>query len=117
MKCNAQQYVGKVEAQGADKRVNKHLNDVRRPDGLAIDRHFDKPDHDFNHDQQRLTSKNQPAKSSLTSHLVEWRVAYKQQVVLTLGSAPDNRHSFHLHVSIQSDCTYKMVYFIMCTVA
>ena len=50
MKCNAQQYVGKVETQGANKRVNKHRNDVRRLDGLAIDRHFDKPDHEFNRD-------------------------------------------------------------------
>ena len=50
MKCNARQYVGKVETQGANRRVNKHRNDVRRPDGLAIDRHFDQPDHDFNRD-------------------------------------------------------------------
>ena len=50
MKCNAEQYVGKVETQGANKRVNKHRNDVGRPDGLAIDRHFDQQDHDFNRD-------------------------------------------------------------------
>ena len=30
--------------------MNKHRNDVKRPDSIAIDRHFDQPDHDFNRD-------------------------------------------------------------------
>ena len=64
--------------------------------------------------QQRLISVNQLAKSSLTFFLVEWRVAYKHQVVLTLGSAPDNRHSFHLHVSIRSECPYEKWPILLC---
>ena len=50
MKCNKEQYVGKVEAQGTNKRVNKHRNDVNRPDGLSIDQHFADGEHDFNRD-------------------------------------------------------------------
>ena len=50
MKCNKDQYVGKVEKQGTNKRVNKHRNDVHRADALAIDRHFAASDHDFNRD-------------------------------------------------------------------
>ena len=50
MKCNKEQYVGKVEKQGTNKRVNKHRNDVHRPDALAIDRHFTDGNHDFNRD-------------------------------------------------------------------
>ena len=65
MKCNAEQYVGKVETQGANKRVNKHRNDVGRPDGLAIDRHFDQQDHDFNRDF-RLILIEEISKQNLT---------------------------------------------------
>ena len=50
MKCNREQYVGKVEKQGTNKRVNKHRNDVHRADSLGIDRHFAANDHDFNRD-------------------------------------------------------------------
>ena len=50
LKCNDRQYVGKVETQGANKRVNKHRNDVNRPDSISIDRHFQEPGHDFNRD-------------------------------------------------------------------
>ena len=50
LKCNERQYVGKVESQGANKRVNKHRNDVNREDSIAIDRHFQEPGHDFNRD-------------------------------------------------------------------
>ena len=50
IKCNQHQYVGKVEKQQMNKRVNKHRNDVKRPDGISIDKHFDDPEHDFNRD-------------------------------------------------------------------
>ena len=50
LKCNQQQYVGKVEKQKMNKRVNKHRNDVRRPDAITIDKHFNNPEHDFNRD-------------------------------------------------------------------
>ena len=45
MKCNEHQYVGKVESQGMNKRVNKHRNDVTRPDGISRDKHFNQPGH------------------------------------------------------------------------
>ena len=50
LKCNKEQYVGKVEVQGTNRRVNKHRNDVKKSYSIAIDRHFDQPDHDFNRD-------------------------------------------------------------------
>ena len=50
IKCNEEQYVGKLESQGTNRRVNKHRNDVGRPDSIAIDRHFAQPGHDFNKD-------------------------------------------------------------------
>ena len=50
LKCNTKQYVGKVESQGTNKRVNKHRNDVHRPDAIAVDKHFCQPGHDFNRD-------------------------------------------------------------------
>ena len=50
LKCNQEQYVGKVEVQGTNRRVNKHRNDVKKSDSIAIDRHFDQPDHNFNRD-------------------------------------------------------------------
>ena len=50
LKCNQHQYVGKVEKQQMNKRVNKHRNDVKRPDGISIDKHFNDPEHDFNRD-------------------------------------------------------------------
>ena len=50
IKCNKKQYVGKVEAQGANKRINKHRNDAKRSDSIGIDKHFLEPGHDFNRD-------------------------------------------------------------------
>ena len=50
MKCNKEQYVGKVEVQGTNKRVNKHRNDVHRADFLSIDHHFADNEHDFSRD-------------------------------------------------------------------
>ena len=50
IKCNKGQYVGKVESQGASRRINKHRNDAKRQDSIGIDRHFMEPGHDFNRD-------------------------------------------------------------------
>ena len=63
LKCNEEQYVGKVEAQGTNRRVNKHRNDVARPDAISIDRHFNQPGHCFNRDFriiviEEITNKN-----------------------------------------------------------
>ena len=63
LKCNRKQYVGKVEAQGTNKRVNKHRNDVKRPDAIEVDKHFNQEGHDFNRDFriiviEEITKKN-----------------------------------------------------------
>ena len=50
IKCNHRQYVGKVEKQGTNKRINKHRNDSKRNDSIAIDAHFREPGHDFDRD-------------------------------------------------------------------
>ena len=65
LKCNKKQYVGKVEDQGTNKRVNKHRNDVRRPDAIAIDKHFNQEGHDFNRDF-RLIVIEEVTKKNLT---------------------------------------------------
>jgi hypothetical protein len=50
IKCNHKQYVGKVEKQGTNKRINKHRNDSKRDDSIAIDAHFREAGHIFNRD-------------------------------------------------------------------
>ena len=45
--------------------MNKHRNDVRKPDSIAIDRHFDQPDHDFNRDFRIIVIK-EVSKRNLT---------------------------------------------------
>jgi hypothetical protein len=68
-KCNNKQYVGKLEEQGANKRINKHRNDVKRADGISIDRHFDQPDHDFDRDFQMIVIE-QITKKNLTKEQI-----------------------------------------------
>ena len=41
------QYVGKLEAQQANRRINKHQNDSKREESIAIDQHFRSPGHSF----------------------------------------------------------------------
>ena len=41
------QYVGKLEAQQANRRINKHRNDSKREESIAIDQHFRSPGHSF----------------------------------------------------------------------
>ena len=57
--------MGKVEVQGTNKRVNKHRNDVHRPDAIAIDKHFSEPGHDFNRDF-RIIAIEEVTKKNLT---------------------------------------------------
>ena len=49
-KCNQKQYVGKVEAQKAHRRINKHRNDAKKENSISIDKHFRKENHDFDRD-------------------------------------------------------------------
>ena len=62
-KCNAEQYVGKVESQKAHRRINKHRNDVKRENSIKIDQHFRAEDHNFDRDFriiiiEEITNKN-----------------------------------------------------------
>ena len=41
------QYVGKLEAQQANRRINKHRNDAKKEDAISIDQHFRTPEHSF----------------------------------------------------------------------
>ena len=49
LKCPFNQYVGKSEPP-AHKRFNTHRSDVNSPKGLAFDKHFTLPGHNFDHD-------------------------------------------------------------------
>ena len=46
-KCNDRQYIGKVEAQKAHKRLNKHRNDSKKVGTISIDQHFREENHSF----------------------------------------------------------------------
>ena len=46
-KCNDKPYVGKVEGQGMNKRLNKHRNDAKSHNSIPVDRHFLEPGHNF----------------------------------------------------------------------
>ena len=49
-KCNTKQYVGKVESQAINGRINKHRNDAKKTDSIGIDKHFLEPGHVFDRD-------------------------------------------------------------------
>ena len=49
-KCQSEQYVGKLESQQCNRRINKHRNDVKRPDSIKIDQHFRSAGHSFDRD-------------------------------------------------------------------
>ena len=47
-RCNDEkQYVGKLETQQANRRINKHRNDAKRENSIKIDQHFRSPGHTF----------------------------------------------------------------------
>ena len=47
---NERQYVGKVEAQKAHRRINKHRNDAKKDNSISIDQHFREENHNFDRD-------------------------------------------------------------------
>ena len=49
-RCNQKQYVGKVEAQKAHRRINKHRNDAKKENSISIDQHFREENHNFDRD-------------------------------------------------------------------
>ena len=47
-KCRiGNQYVGKLEAQQANRRIKKHQDDAKREDSISIDQHFRTRGHSF----------------------------------------------------------------------
>ena len=44
---DGKQYVGKLESQQANRRINKHRNDAKRDDSIKIDQHFRSLNHIF----------------------------------------------------------------------
>ena len=55
MKCNKKQYVGKVETQGTNRRINKHRNDAKKGDSIPVDKHFLEPGHSFDRGFKLIT--------------------------------------------------------------
>ena len=47
-RCNDEkQYVGKLETQQANRRINKHRNNAKKDNSIKIDQHFRSPGHTF----------------------------------------------------------------------
>ena len=86
LKCNEEQYVGKVETQGTNRRVNKHRNDVNRPDSIAIDRHFNQPGHDFNRDFRIIVIEEVTKKNMTKDQMRELLLRREDFWILKLGT-------------------------------
>ena len=86
LKCNEEQYVGKVETQGANKRVNKDQNDVSRPDLLAINCHFNEPGHDFNRYFRIIVIEEITKKNLKTDQMRELLLRREDFWILKLGT-------------------------------
>ena len=44
---DGKQYIGKLESQQANRRINKHRNDAKRENSIKIDQHFRSENHSF----------------------------------------------------------------------
>ena len=44
---DSKQYVGKLEAQQANRRINKHRNDTKKERSIKVDQHFRSENHSF----------------------------------------------------------------------
>ena len=66
LKCPYQQYVGKSEPP-AHMRFNTHRHDVKSPKGLAFDKHFNEPGHDYNHHARFILIEQVKQHHSLTA--------------------------------------------------
>ena len=106
MKCNQHQYVGKVEKQGMNKRVNKHRNDVTRPDGISIDKHFNEPGHDFNRDF-RVVIIEEVTKKGLTSEKIRNLLLHREDFwIRKLGTLHPEGFNDKLNFPAESDQIY-----------
>ena len=86
LKCPKHQYVGKSEPP-AHLRFNTHRHDVNSPTGLAFDRHFDQPGHNFDHDARFILIEqvtNRALSKEETRKLLEQREDFWMQRLQTL---------------------------------
>ena len=87
LKCPKHQYVGKSEPP-AHLRFNTHRHDVNSPTGLAFDRHFDQPGHNFDHDARFILIEqitNRTLSKEETRKLLEQREDFWMQRLQTLA--------------------------------
>ena len=86
LKCPYNQYVGKSEPP-ANLRFNTHRHDVTSATGLAFDRHFDQPGHNFDHDARFILIEqitNHALSKADTRKILESREDYWMQKLRTL---------------------------------
>ena len=86
-KCttNVRQYVRKLETQQANRRINKHRNDVNRPDAIAIDKHFREAGHSF--DDFRMIVIEEIGDKNMTKEQVRQTLLRREDFwVKTLGT-------------------------------
>ena len=111
LKCPYHQYVGKSEPP-AHMRFNTHRHDVKSPKGLAFDKHFNEPGHDFDHYAWFILIEQVKQHHSLTAaenrRILEdredfWMVKLKTltpwaiMIDLTLRNAPESTLSAASH--------------------
>ena len=74
-RCNAKQYVGKVESQKAHRRINKHWNDAKKDGSIGIDQHFRGPNHTFDDFRmiiiEEITNRNM-TREQIRQTLLKW---------------------------------------------
>ena len=66
--------------------MNKHRNDVNRPDSIAIDRHFNQPGHDFNRDFRIIVIEEVTKKNMTKDQMRELLLRREDFWILKLGT-------------------------------
>ena len=105
--CPAKQYVGKSEPP-ANLRINTHRDNVNRPNGIAFDKHFLLPGHNFNdHARFTLIEQLKVNKSPLENRRrLEQREDYWMLRLKTLAPYGLNDHlNNNAHQRIHDICT------------
>ena len=105
--CKKKQYVGKSEPP-ANLRINTHRDNVKRPNGIAFDKHFLQPGHNFNeHARFTLIEQLKISKSPLENRkLLENREDYWMLRLKTLSPWGLNDHlNDNSHQRIHDICT------------
>ena len=100
-KCNREQYVGKLESQQANRRINKHRNDVKRDDAIAIDKHFREPGHTF--DDFRIIIIEEIADKTMTKEQARHTLLRREDFwIKTLGTLEPHGYNDKLNYPSQA---------------